>query len=54
MKVQKIPQTLKDLGEFCCWKYEVKDGRKTKVPYNPVTGYGARTNDPSIRGRFFD
>ena len=47
MKVQKIPQTLKDLGEFCCWKYEVKDGRKTKVPYNPVTGYGARTNDPS-------
>ena len=47
MKVQKLPQTLKDLGEFCCWKYEVKDGRKTKVPYNPVTGYGARTNDPS-------
>lgn len=47
MKVQKIPQTLKDLGEFCCWKYEVKDGRKTKVPYNPVNGYGARTNDPS-------
>ena len=47
MEVQKIPQTLKDLGEFCCWKYEVKDGRKTKVPYNPVTGYGARTNDPS-------
>lgn len=47
MKVKSIPQTLKDLGEFCCWKYEVKDGRKTKVPYNPVTGYGARTNDPS-------
>ena len=47
MKVQSIPQTLKDLGKFCCWKYEVKDGRKTKVPYNPVTGYGARTNDPS-------
>ena len=47
MKVQKIPQTLKDLGEFCCWKNEVKGGRKTKVPYNPVTGYGARTNDPS-------
>ncbi len=47
MKVQKIPQTLKDLGELCCWKYEVKDGRKTKVPYNPLTGYGARTNDPS-------
>ncbi len=47
MKVTSIPQTLKDLGEFCCWKYEVKDGRKTKVPYNPVTGYGARTNNPS-------
>lgn len=47
MKVQKIPQTLKNLREFCCWKYEVKDGRKTKAPYNPVTGYSARTNDPS-------
>lgn len=47
MKVQNIPQALKDLGEFCCWKYEVKDGRKTKVPYNPITRYSARTNDPS-------
>ena len=46
-QVKNIPQTLKDLGEFCCWKYQVKNGRKTKVPYNPVTGYGARTNDPS-------
>ncbi|MBE6745940.1 MAG: nucleoside triphosphatase [Ruminococcaceae bacterium] len=46
-QVKNIPQTLKDLGEFCCWKYEVKNGRKTKVPYNPLTGYSARTNDSS-------
>ena len=48
LSVENIPQTLKDHGEFCCWKYETKHGRKTKVPYNPRTGYGAKTNIPSI------
>ncbi len=47
VQIKSIPQTLKDLGEFCCWQYQVKNGRKTKVPYNPATGYGAKTNDPS-------
>ena len=34
-------------GKFCCWKYEEREGRKTKVPYNPLTGQNARSNDIS-------
>ena len=34
-------------GRFCCWRYEERDGRKTKVPYNPLTGQMARSNDVS-------
>ena len=26
VQIKSIPQMLKDLGEFCCWKYEIKDG----------------------------
>jgi putative DNA primase/helicase len=35
---------LKDKPQFCCWKYEERSGRKTKVPYNPVTGKRAKPN----------
>lgn len=42
-----IPQELKDNAAFCVWKKEKRDGRLTKVPYNPVTGEKAKTNDPS-------
>ena len=41
-----IPQKLKDIARFCCWRYETVKGRRTKVPYNPVTGRKARTNQP--------
>lgn len=30
---EKIPQHLKDKAHFCLWKYEVRKGKKTKVPY---------------------
>jgi putative DNA primase/helicase len=42
---------LKDKPQFCCWKYEERSGRKTKVPYNPVTGKRAK---PNQRGTFKD
>ena len=35
---------LKDNPQFCCWKYEERNGRKTKVPYNPVTGKRAKAD----------
>ena len=46
-----MPQKLKDKPQFCCWKYEERSGRKTKVPYNPVTGKRAK---PNQRGTFKD
>lgn len=30
---EKLPQELKERGSFCLWKYEERDGRMTKVPY---------------------
>ena len=43
---EEIPQTLKELNSWVCWKLEVRDDRKTKVPYNPRTGGMAMTNNP--------
>ena len=43
-----IPAELKRDCKFCVWKYEKdKSGRKTKVPYNPVTKGHALTDKPS-------
>ena len=41
-----IPQELKENASFCVWKMEKRNGKGTKVPYNPKTGQMARTNDP--------
>lgn len=42
-----IPQSLRENGLFCVWKREYKNGRMTKIPYNPSTGYRAKANDSS-------
>ena len=42
-----LPDGIIQNGLFCCWKYEERNGRKTKVPYQPETGLGAKSNDPS-------
>ena len=49
MKVQvdKIPQYLKEYGLFCNWKYELRNGKKTKVPYTPGTTRKASVSDPA-------
>lgn len=45
MTYDKIPQSLRQHGYFCTWRYkERSDGKKTKVPFNAVTGGGAQTN----------
>ena len=45
-KISTIPKYLRDNGLFCCWQHESKNGRKTKIPYNPTTGQRAQTNRP--------
>ena len=40
-----IPKYLKENAMFCNWKYETRDGRLTKVPYNPHTNNKASVNN---------
>ena len=47
-----IPQELKANASFCVWRYEKRNGTKTKVPYNPRTRALARVNDPSTFADF--
>ena len=47
-----IPQELKQNASFCVWKKEKRNGKPTKVPYNPRTGSPAKTNDPSTFADF--
>ncbi len=42
-----LPEKITENGLFCCWRYEERNGRKTKVPYHPETGMGTKSNDPS-------
>lgn len=44
--IENYPVQLKNDGLFCVWRYEERDGHKTKVPYNPRTGQRAKSNDP--------
>lgn len=46
MNLEKIPSYLKEHASWCNFRYENRKGNKTKVPYNPVTGYKAFVNKP--------
>lgn len=46
MNLEKIPSYLKEHASWCNFRYENRKGSKTKVPYNPVTGYKALVNKP--------
>ena len=44
-KHDRVPRYLKDHARFCVWAYRDRDGKRTKIPYDPCTGYPARSND---------
>lgn len=46
-KTDHLPAELRETGLFCVWRREERDGKQTKVPYNPSTGDRARSNDPA-------
>ena len=54
MGYEKIPKYLKDTASWCCWRLQTRPGddKPTKVPYNPLTGKGAKSNDRSTFARF--
>lgn len=45
MLFENLPEELRQQGLFCCWRYEDRGNNRTKVPYNPLTGKPARSND---------
>lgn len=50
-----IPQLLKSLPQWLCWKYEYQPNRAkpwTKPPYNALTGYYGKSNDPATWSSF--
>lgn len=47
VQLEKIPQYLKDNGQFCNWRYELRDGSQTKVPYMSGTKRKANVDDPT-------
>ena len=48
----ELPAEILRNGRFCCWQYEERNGKRTKVPYSPVDGGRARSNDISCFGSF--
>lgn len=43
---ENIPQDLRDLYQWVCWKSQERNGKFTKVPFSPQTGTLAATSDP--------
>ena len=50
--IDNIPKSLQEHPYWCLWKYEERNGKRTKVPYNPHTGSKARPNDSQTFASF--
>lgn len=45
-----VPSDLETIPQWVCWRYDVRDGRPTKIPVNPRTGGNAKTDTQSTWG----
>jgi putative DNA primase/helicase len=45
--LEHVPAVLRELKNWVCWREELRDGERTKVPYSPKTGARAKSNDPA-------
>lgn len=43
--LSNIPDELKQLNNWCVWKFENRNGKRTKIPFNAETGEFAKSND---------
>ena len=46
MKLESIPEYLKENASWCLWKYEIRNNKETKIPFNPITDSYASVNNP--------
>ena len=45
---QNVPEELRLLPKWVCWQYRDTDnGKRTKIPVNPLTKQWAKKNDPT-------
>ncbi len=49
-----VPQELKALPQWVCWRYVTRDGKPTKMPISAKTGGPASTTDPGTWASFGD
>lgn len=47
MNFSALPKEVREQGLFCCWRLEQRENSTTKVPYNPMTGGHAQSNNPA-------
>lgn len=51
-QIASIPAELKARAQWVCWKFEERDGKRTKVPVNPKTGRLAKSDTSSTWASF--
>ena len=49
---RNLPELLKRQGLFCCWRYEQRQNKPAKIPYNPRNGNRAKSTDPGSFSAF--
>jgi putative DNA primase/helicase len=47
-----VPEELAERPQWVCWRFEERDGKRTKVPYSPITHRRASTTDLMSWGTF--
>lgn len=52
VNIDLIPTSLKAVPHWVAWKYETRDGKPTKIPYNPRTGRRADSTNPETGAPF--
>lgn len=52
LNLGKIPVELKNLPQWVNWKYQIRNGKTTKIPINPRTGGKAQPNNPQTWATF--
>ncbi|WP_455256918.1 hypothetical protein [Peptoniphilus asaccharolyticus] len=46
MNLENIPEYLKENASWCLWKYEIRNNKETKIPFNPTTDSYGSVNNP--------
>lgn len=54
IQFDNIPPEMKTINNWVCWRYETRNRKKTKIPYNPKTGGMAKSNSPETWASYDD